>query len=107
MKNSIRGALWSALIFPGSGQIVLNHRKRGLTFALISITGVVTAIITVVRGTWAGLEQQALLGADISLSAMGIVAVDSLSAAKNFVLPPMFLCWLLSVIDAWRLGREP
>jgi len=106
MKNSLRGALWSALVLPGSGQIVLKHWKRGLPFALASITGVILIAIIVVKGTWTGLEQQALQGNDFTLSDIAGAGLASLKTAGIYVLPPLLVCWLLSVVDAWRLGRE-
>lgn len=105
MKDSTRGVLWSALVFPGSGQIVLKHLKRGLLFVLFSLAGVIAMIVTVVRGTWTGMEHLALQGSDISISSMITVAIGSLIIAKTYILPPMLFCWLFSVIDAWRLGR--
>ncbi len=106
MKNSTRGALWSALVFPGSGQIVLSHWKRAIPFALFNAVCIIFLIVSVSRGTWTGMEQEALQGADITLSTMLSVAFASLESAKNYILPMMFICWALSVIDAWMLGRR-
>jgi hypothetical protein len=106
MTDSVRGALWSALVFPGSGQIVLKHWKRGLFFALVSVVFVILILVSVVKGTWAGLEQQAIMGNDITISAMLKAGLSSLKTARDFILPPMILTWLLSVLDAWRLGSK-
>ncbi|MCD6587829.1 MAG: hypothetical protein J7K88_04700 [Candidatus Fermentibacteraceae bacterium] len=106
MKNSTRGVLWSALVFPGSGQIVLNHRKRGAVFALLSIAAVVAMIVTVVRGTWSGLESIALQGGEITLSSMGAVAASSLKTVKTHFLLPIALLWLINITDAWYTGKK-
>ncbi len=106
MKNSTRGALWSALVFPGLGQIVLKHWKRAIPFALFNTGCIIFLIVSVSRGTWTGLEEKALQGSDITLSTMLSVAFASLESAKNYIFPLMFLGWLLSVIDAWLLGRR-
>ena len=34
MKNSLKGALLSGLVFPGLGQVVLKHYKRGFALML-------------------------------------------------------------------------
>lgn len=107
MRNSTRGALWSALIFPGSGQIVLKHRKRGLIFASVSVAGVIALIVAVVRTTWNNLEHVALQGGEITLSTMTSVAFSSLEAVKRYILPLMLFWWLLGIIDAWLIGRKP
>ncbi len=106
MKNSIRGALWSALVFPGSGQIVLKHRKRGFLFASVSVSGVIVMIVTVVRTTWNSLECLALQGSEITPSIMSTVVFSSLEAVKKYILPLMLLWWLLGIIDAWLIGRK-
>lgn len=106
MKNSTRGVLWSALVFPGSGQIVLHHWKRGAVFAVLSVAVVVAMIVTVVRGTWTGLESTALQGGEITISSMGIVVVSSLKTVRAHFLLPMALLWLASVIDAWYTGKK-
>ncbi len=106
MKNSTRGVLWSALVFPGSGQIVLNHRKRGAVFALLSIAAVAAMIVTAVRSTWSGLESIALQGGEISLSSMGTVVVSSLKVVRAQFLVPMALLWFINVVDAWYTGRK-
>ncbi len=106
MKNSTRGALWSALVFPGSGQIVLKHWKRAIPFALFNGGCIIFLIVAIFRSTWTGLEQEALQGADINLSTILGVASTSLAGAKNYILPLMFLGWFLSVIDAWMLGKR-
>jgi len=106
MKNSTRAVLWSALVFPGSGQIVLNHRKRGAVFALLSIAAVAAMIVTAVRGTWTGLESIALQGGEISLSSMGTVVVSSLERIRAQFLLPMVLLWLINIADAWYTGKK-
>lgn len=106
MKNSTRGALWSALVFPGSGQIVLKHWKRAIPFALFNVCCIIFLIVSVVRGTWTGMEEKALQGYDITVSTMFSVAFTSLETVRNYILPLMFLGWLLNVIDAWLLGKR-
>ncbi len=106
MKNRTRGVLWSALVFPGSGQIVLHHWKRGAVFAVLSIAVVVAMVFTLIRGIWTGMESTALQGGEITLSSMGTVVVSSLKTVKAHFLVPMALLWLASVIDAWYTGKK-
>jgi hypothetical protein len=106
MKNSTRAILWSALVFPGSGQVVLKHRKRGVVFALLSIVLVVAMVVTVVRSTWTGLESIALGGGEITPSSMIAIAVSSMHAVKAHFLLPMVLLWLINISDAWYTGRK-
>jgi uncharacterized membrane protein len=105
VNNSLRGILWSALVFPGSGQFVLKHRKRGILFAVFAFCCAIALIVTVAAGTWKGLEDKAENGEDINLQAMFASAFSGVRNAEVFVLPPLFLCWLASVLDAGRLGK--
>lgn len=105
MNNSLRGALWSALVFPGSGQIVLKHVRRGVLFAVFSAVCVIVIVVVVAVQTWNGLEEQALSGNDIGFTYMLDSAFSTLITVKNYILPPLLLCWGISVADAWRLGR--
>ena len=106
MKNSTRGALWSALVFPGSGQILLKHWQRAIPFALFNAFCIIFLIVSIFRGTWNCMEEKALQGIDITLPTMLSAAFTSLAGAKNYIFPLMFICWVLSVIDAWMLGRR-
>lgn len=106
MKDSVRGALWSAFLYPGSGQMVLNHFKRGMVFAVISASGVLAMLLVVIYGTWTGLEHLACKGEEITVPIMFSVAVSSLVKVKLYLLPPLLLCWLVSIADAWRLGKN-
>jgi len=106
VKDSVRGALWSALLYPGSGQMFLNHFKRGMVFAVIGASGVLVMLLVVIYGTWTGLEHLACKGEEISIPIMFSVAVSSLVQVKLYLLPPLVLCWLVSIADAWRLGKN-
>ena len=106
MKDSLRGALFSALIFPGSGQMLLKEKKRGLFFASISVAGIIAMVISVVTATWAGMEQVALQGIEIKISVMVEAAINSFKAAKTYILPLLIICWLSSIVDAWMLGKR-
>ena len=44
MNNALKGALFSGLVFPGLGQIMLKHYKRGAVLTL-AITAALLAIL--------------------------------------------------------------
>ncbi len=45
MKNSLKGAFLSGLIFPGLGQIILKHYKRGTVIMLTVLVGMSVFIV--------------------------------------------------------------
>ena len=44
MNNSLKGALLSGLVFPGLGQIMLKHYKRGFVL-MLAITATLMAVL--------------------------------------------------------------
>jgi ABC-type dipeptide/oligopeptide/nickel transport system permease component len=109
MKNSLKGAFWSGLIFPGLGQIVLKHYKRG---AVIMITVLVCMSVFIVKAVLHALdilEKFESQGGAISMSTI-TNAVTQASATSgnltfNIVLLLVILCWIIGVVDAYRIGK--
>ena len=52
MNNSLKGAFFSGLIFPGLGQVVLKHYKWG---AVVMLTVLVSLSVVVVKTVQHGL----------------------------------------------------
>jgi hypothetical protein len=110
MNNSLKGVLFSGLILPGLGQIVLKNYKRG---AAIMLTVLVSLSIVVVKA-----EQQALAilekieseGGAISMRTMSNAATQasatSGSLTFNLVLWLVILCWIIGIFDAYRIGKR-
>lgn len=110
MTNAIKGILFSALIFPGAGQIILGKYLRGaVLFAVASVSGLLF-LSTVVRQSVERLQEVVAQGGVVTVTRiMGILTEfstylsSSLMMASFFVL---FCCWLFSTVDAWRIGRK-
>jgi len=108
MKRSSKAALLSGLIFPGIGHIVLKQYLRGsvlMLFALIALSVVVTRIfqraLTIVDRINSG---------DIPVDTVAIAEMvsNSTSGADSFIentaLFVLGVCWLIGIIDSYRLG---
>ncbi len=108
MKRSSKAALLSGLIFPGIGHIVLKQYLRGsvlMLFALLALSVIVTRIY-----------QQALTIVDrinsgdipVDTAAIAEMVSNSTSAADSFIENIAVLvlgaCWLIGIIDSYRLG---
>jgi len=110
MNNALKGLLFSALIFPGAGQIILARYARGALFfalafvsGILCITGIVRQAVValqdlVARGVVIDTPKVISLVADISIYA------SSLLIQLSFLL--LFCCWLTSSFDAWLIGRK-
>lgn len=109
MKQSVRAALFSALIFPGAGHFLL---KKYLVGTVLGATALVPIYLVTVNAVKRAQEivDQILLGEvepDI-LTIMGLVSKQSASSdprALNIALFVLFLAWIVGIVDAYRLGR--
>ena len=108
MKRSSRAALLSGLIFPGIGHIVLKQYLRGsvlMLFALVALSVVVTRIfqraLTIVDRINSG-------DIPVDTGAIAEMVSNSTSGADSFIentaLIVLGACWLIGIIDSYRLG---
>jgi len=108
MKRSSKAALLSGLIFPGIGHIVLKQYLRGsvlIFFALVALSVVVTRIfqraLTIVDRINSG-------DIPVDTGAIAEMVSNSTSGADNFMentaLIVLGVCWLIGIIDSYRLG---
>jgi len=108
MMKSTKAALLSGLVFPGIGHMVLKQYLRGsvlMLAALIAVSAVVTAAI-----------KRALIVVDylnsgeipIETRAITEAIANSANSADSLILDISVIilgaCWLIGIIDSYRLG---
>jgi hypothetical protein len=108
MKRSSKAALLSGLIFPGIGHVVLKQYLR----ASILIVSTLVALKVIVTSTY----QRALTvvdrinHGDIPVDARALEEMVSNSAGgagslvENIAVIVLVACWLIGIIDSYRLG---
>ena len=110
MNNSLKGALLSGLIFPGVGQIVLKHYKRGAVIMLTVLVSLSVVVVKAVQHALAILEKIESDGGAISMSTISNAATQasttSGSLTFNLLLLLVILCWIIGVVDAYRIGKK-
>ena len=110
MNNSLKGAFWSGLVFPGLGQVVLKHYKRGAVIMLVVLISMSVVVVKAVHSALAILENIELESRAISMSTISNAATQasttSGSLTINLVLLLTILCWVFGVVDAYRIGKE-
>jgi len=110
MNNALKGALLSGLIFPGLGQIALKHYKRGVVLMLTVIASMAAVAVKTVQHALAILEKIELEGGIISvntiLNAATQASTTSASLIINLLLLLIMVCWIIGVVDAYRIGRK-
>jgi hypothetical protein len=110
MNNALKGALWSALIWPGLGQVVLKRYKRGVAIALG--VGVILTVIVVKAAqlALAILDKVDLQGGAIDIGAISDaaarVSADSGGSGFNLISILMLVLWIIGIVDAYRIGRK-
>jgi hypothetical protein len=110
MKNAIKGAVFSGLVFPGLGQVVLRHYKRGIALALAVVLSLLVVVVKALRQAFAILEKIEAEGRVIDMSTISSAAAQASTASEdlvyNLVLLLIILLWIVGIVDAYRLGRK-
>ena len=110
MRKSLKGALLSALVFPGVGELVLKSYARGLAFLAVALAclGAVVGIAV----------EQARTIVDALLAGGGVVDLDAITKSAqgaaggaagwvgNAATLVFVLCWIASIVDAYRIGKQ-
>ena len=110
MSNALKGALLSGLVFPGLGQVNLKHYKRGIALMLIVSVSLLVIVVKAVLQTFTILEKIDLEGRAIDMStilnATTQASITSDSLLYNFLLFLIILCWIIGIVDAYRIGKK-
>ncbi len=110
MNNSQKGAFWSGLVFPGLGQVVLKHYKRGAVIMVTVLAGLSVIVVESVKKAFIILEKIKSEGGAIDvntiLDAASQASTDSDSLIFGFAVLLITFCWIIGVVDAFRIGRK-
>ncbi|MEN8142368.1 MAG: hypothetical protein ABFQ82_02070 [Thermodesulfobacteriota bacterium] len=110
MNKALKGALLSGLVFPGLGQVVLKHYKRGVVIMLTVLVSMVVIVVKAIGLALTILEKLDLEGGAISLTTITDAATqasaNSGSPTDNLLLLLIIGCWLISTVDAYLLGKR-
>jgi hypothetical protein len=108
MNKAIKAALLSALVFPGLGQMYLKRYARGLIPMVIILIGLGLWVVDATVSALRELDRIQIQGGLIDPNAIAARAAASSASGEWYsplILPMIVVCWLLSVIDAYRLGK--
>jgi hypothetical protein len=109
MSRSVNAMLLSALVLPGAGQLYLKHYGRGLT-----LIGVSLACLWVMLDSAMQLASTVLVQLEADGGAIEAGHITELVAqASNASGSPLATiatlglagCWLVGIVDAYRLGK--
>ena len=110
MSNALKGALLSGLVFPGLGQVNLRHYKRGIVLMLIVSVSLLVIVVKAVLLAFTILEKIDLEGRAIDMSAILNATTQATTTSDsllyNFLLFLIILCWIIGIVDAYRIGKK-
>ena len=110
MNPAIKAALFSALLFPGWGQIYLKNYKKGIFIIIAIVAGISSILWSVVQTTKNILKIAPIKKGTVTLSVVVQLAIDSIKALDRYylflILLSMILLWILSIIDAYTSGKK-
>jgi len=110
MKNSIKGAFLSGVVFPGLGQVILRHYIRGAVIILTVLVSLFVVIVIAVQNALAILEKIGAEGGTISMSTISNAATQASTASESlifkFLLLLIIFCWIIGTVDAYRIGKK-
>lgn len=108
MDQATKSALFSLLLFPGSGQIYLKRYTRGMAFlvpaaaaTLVLAWMIFQVVMTMFREA---VSKAAGAGGVLRSMEQGFRAIDMNLALWLLIL--ILLLWISSTIDAYRLGKK-
>ena len=110
MKKSFKAALFSALIFPGSGHILLKQYPLGFLIAGAASACICALIFRAIAIAQTISDQ--LLSGEIPLDVARITSEISIqseaagSTTMTIATWMLIFCWLVGTADAFRLGRQ-
>jgi TM2 domain-containing membrane protein YozV len=110
MKNSLKGALLSGLVFPGLGQLVLKHYRSGVSLMLLVMGGLFVIVRISVQQAYAILDKIEADGGTPDMEAISRAVAQSATPSDsliiNLVTLLMILCWLFGIVHAYRIGKR-
>jgi len=110
MRKSVKAALLSGLVFPGTGHFSLNRYPRGLIFFLPSFISLTVLIHYALSRAYAVADQIEL----------GQIQLDTVAITNLISAPPtgidfykihistwiLIICWIAGTIDSFILGLK-
>ena len=110
MNNSLKGALLSGLVYPGLGQVMLKYYKRGAVLMIAITVTLLAVLIKAVQQAFTILEKIESEGGEIDMSTILSTATQASTTSDSLIFKLLLwlviFCWIIGVVDAYRIGRK-
>jgi hypothetical protein len=108
MKKSSKAALLSGLVFPGIGHIVLKQYLRGSVLVLSALVAFLIVVTRVFQRALTIVDRISSGEIPVETGAIAEMVSNSTSGADSFIenmaVIVLGVCWLIGIIDSYRLG---
>ena len=110
MKNSMKGVLLSGLVFPGLGQVMQKHYKKGIALMLAVLVGLLVFVVKATQQAFTILEKIESADGEIDMGTITNAAAQATATSDsliyNIVLLLILACWVIGIVDAYRTGKK-
>lgn len=106
----MKAALFSALVFPGSGHLYLKRYVIGFVLVVVSVVALYVLLSTALEV--AQVVSAEMLNGEITLDTESISAeitrqrANSGSRFADISSYLLLACWLVGIVDSFRAGRQ-
>ncbi len=108
MRRSSKAALLSGLIFPGVGHMFLKRYQRGsilMILALLALSAIVARVLERAQSIMDRINSGEIPLEPAAITDMVTTASSgAASLAENAALIALLACWLIGIVDSYRLG---
>lgn len=110
MNRSLKAALLSGLVFPGSGHLYLKQYPRGYSILAIALVCFCIVVVNTVNTALKIVEQLQKDGGIIDINRATELATQA-SQNSDLILNQIAVyllisCWFFGVIDSYRLANK-
>jgi hypothetical protein len=106
MKKSMKAALLSGLVFPGTGQLYLGQRRRGWALIFSVLLIFVYIVIRMTAQAYREIAAAAAQDVAIDMTALQKAVAASSDTVTTAGLSLLVLIWLAAIIDAYIAGER-
>ena len=106
----MKAALWSGLVFPGTGHLFLKHYFRGGALIALSLAGLWVLVAQAAHQATAMLDKMQSAGGMLDLDSLSTMLAQASNLSDNYLanIATIVLlgCWIIGMVDAYRLGKK-
>ena len=110
MNPAIRAALYSAVLFPGCGQLYLKRYKKGIIFILSTLSGMLSLGWVIIAAGLSIIKSAPFKKGSVQFADVISVTVKAFQAINfnYFILMILLMMalWILSIADAYQTGKK-